>query len=70
MIGNGMAWGQLSHTLAWVLHVTGLQPRTVYAEMGHSLVTGAVRGHAHVHALVNAHVPAHASMRMNTSMHT
>lgn len=40
MRGNGMGWGQLSHTLAWVLRVTGLQPRTVYAEMIHSDKTG------------------------------
>ena len=41
MLGNGMCWGQLSHTLSWVLRVTGLAPRTVYCEMGHSEVTGA-----------------------------
>ncbi|KAL1515318.1 hypothetical protein AB1Y20_001949 [Prymnesium parvum] len=41
MLGNGMGWGQLSHTLAWVLKVTGLQPATVYAEMNYSSTTGA-----------------------------
>jgi predicted dehydrogenase len=30
---NGFGWGQLSHTLAWVLQVTGLEPETVYASM-------------------------------------
>lgn len=41
MLGNGMGWGQLSHTLAWVLRVTGLVPVSVYAEMLHSESTGA-----------------------------
>ena len=26
MRGNGFGWGQLSHTLAWVYRVTGLEP--------------------------------------------
>jgi len=33
MIGNGMAWAQLSHSLAWVLRVTGLHPKSVYCDM-------------------------------------
>ena len=41
MLGNGMAWGQLSHTLAWALRVSGLEPSTVYCEMNHSATTGA-----------------------------
>ena len=41
MLGNGMGWGQLSHTIAWVLRVTGLEASTVYCEMSHSDVTGA-----------------------------
>ena len=41
MVGNGFGWGQLSHSLAWVLRVTGLVPSTVYAEMSHSERTGA-----------------------------
>ena len=30
---NGFGWGQLSHTLAWVLRVTGLVTASCYAEM-------------------------------------
>lgn len=41
MTGNGMAWGQLSHTLAWVLRVANLTPVSVIAEMNHSEKTGA-----------------------------
>lgn len=41
MLGNGFAWGQLSHTLAWVIRVTDLVPATVYAEMSYSERTGA-----------------------------
>jgi len=41
MLGNGMAWGQLSHSLAWVLRVTGLKPLTAYCEMNHNTITGA-----------------------------
>ena len=41
MLGNGFGWGQLSHSLAWVLRVTNLVPTTVYAEMSHSECTGA-----------------------------
>jgi len=41
MLGNGMAWGQLSHSLAWVYYVTGLVPQSVYADMSHSEATGA-----------------------------
>ena len=31
MVGNGFGWGQLSHVLAWVLHVAGLEPLDVTA---------------------------------------
>ena len=31
MTGNGFGWGQLSHVLAWVLHVGGLEPVEVTA---------------------------------------
>lgn len=41
MLGNGFAWGQLSHTLAWVIKVSGLTPMSVYADMNYSEVTGA-----------------------------
>lgn len=41
MIGNGFAWGQLSHTLAWVYLVTGLTPQRVSCSMGYSEKTGA-----------------------------
>jgi predicted dehydrogenase len=41
MTGNGFAWGQLSHLLAWVFHVTGLEPVSVFASMGHSASSGA-----------------------------
>ena len=33
MRGNGFAWGQLSHLLAWVLQVTGLEPAKVSCTM-------------------------------------
>ena len=48
MIGNGFAWGQASHLLAWIYHVCGpnLQPQTVYCNMQHSPVTGADVAHA------------------------
>lgn len=41
MVGNGFAWGQLSHTLAWVLRVTCLTPASVIADMNYSEKTGA-----------------------------
>lgn len=41
MLGNGMAWGQLSHTLAWIFMVTGMSPMSVFCHMGYSAVSGA-----------------------------
>jgi len=41
MLGNGFAWGQLSHTLAWVFMVTGLAPESVFCNMVFSKLTGA-----------------------------
>eukprot|EP00746_Dinoflagellata_sp_MGD_P040119 gnl/MRDRNA2_/MRDRNA2_19681_c0_seq1.p1 gnl/MRDRNA2_/MRDRNA2_19681_c0~~gnl/MRDRNA2_/MRDRNA2_19681_c0_seq1.p1 ORF type:complete len:340 (+),score=69.06 gnl/MRDRNA2_/MRDRNA2_19681_c0_seq1:57-1076(+) len=41
MVGNGFAWGQLSHTLAWVYMVTGLSPVSVFCHMGFSTQSGA-----------------------------
>eukprot|EP00930_Biecheleria_cincta_P075569 TRINITY_DN62742_c0_g1_i1.p1 TRINITY_DN62742_c0_g1~~TRINITY_DN62742_c0_g1_i1.p1 ORF type:complete len:394 (+),score=45.64 TRINITY_DN62742_c0_g1_i1:67-1248(+) len=41
MVGNGFAWGQLSHTLAWVLKVSGLIPSSVICDMNYSEKTGA-----------------------------
>eukprot|EP00933_Yihiella_yeosuensis_P058784 TRINITY_DN5949_c2_g1_i1.p1 TRINITY_DN5949_c2_g1~~TRINITY_DN5949_c2_g1_i1.p1 ORF type:complete len:371 (+),score=73.18 TRINITY_DN5949_c2_g1_i1:41-1153(+) len=41
MLGNGFAWGQLSHTLAWVYLVTGLTPKSVFCQMVYSDKTGA-----------------------------
>lgn len=41
MLGNGFAWGQLSHTLAWVFMVTGLTPESVFCHMFYSAITGA-----------------------------
>lgn len=41
MVGNGMGWGQLSHTLAWIYKVTDLTPTQVFALLGHSENTGA-----------------------------
>lgn len=41
MLGNGFAWGQLSHTLAWVYMVTGLSPVRVFCDMNYSKSTGA-----------------------------
>eukprot|EP00435_Cladocopium_sp_Y103_P062413 s1194_g24.t1 len=40
-IGNGFAWGQTCHTLAWVYMVTGLRPKTVFCKMVCSAQTGA-----------------------------
>lgn len=41
MEGNGFAWGQLSHTFAWVYLVTGLTPKDVFCHMSYSDKTGA-----------------------------
>jgi len=41
MIGNGFAWGQLSHTFAWIYLVTGLTPKSVFCHMNYSETTGA-----------------------------
>ena len=30
---NGFGWGQLSHTIAWILRVTGLEPVEVFCNM-------------------------------------
>lgn len=40
MVGNGFGWGQLSHTLAWVLRVTDLRPVQAFCYMGHSEASG------------------------------
>lgn len=41
MLGNGFAWGQLSHTFAWVYLVTGLTPKSVFCHMSYSEKSGA-----------------------------
>ena len=41
MRGNGFAWGQLSHLLAWVLQITGLRPVDVSCSMVFSTRSGA-----------------------------
>ena len=46
MIGNGFAWGQSSHILAWIFNVTGLNPSKVFCAMNHSDKTGADISHA------------------------
>mmetsp|Transcript_19791 Transcript_19791/g.29034 ORF Transcript_19791/g.29034 Transcript_19791/m.29034 type:complete len:398 (+) Transcript_19791:463-1656(+) len=48
MLGNGFAWGQSSHLLAWVYHVSGntLCPKRVFCAMNHSERTGADVSHA------------------------
>lgn len=47
MLGNGFAWGQSSHVLAWVFHVyPWLRPITVYCTMTHSPRTGADVAHS------------------------
>jgi predicted dehydrogenase len=38
---NGFGWGQLSHTLAWVFQVSGLEPAEVFCFMGLSETSGA-----------------------------
>lgn len=40
MLGNGFAWGQLSHLLAFVFQVTGLVPTKVFAHMSFSQASG------------------------------
>jgi hypothetical protein len=49
MIGNGFAWGQSSHVLAWVYHAVGpdrMVPSKVHCVMTRSVVTGADVSHA------------------------
>ncbi|CAB9508441.1 Oxidoreductase family, NAD-binding Rossmann fold [Seminavis robusta] len=48
MLGNGFAWGQSSHLLAWIYHVTGdaVMPETVFCQMNHSDTSGADLSHA------------------------
>ena len=46
MIGNGFAWGQASHILAWIYHVTDIEPNKVYCKMNHSEKTGADVAHS------------------------
>ncbi|KAL3787245.1 hypothetical protein ACHAWO_003482 [Cyclotella atomus] len=49
MLGNGFAWGQSSHLLAWIYHVAGcdnLIPHRVYCAMTTSERTGADVSHA------------------------
>ncbi|KAL7543504.1 hypothetical protein ACHAXR_013179 [Thalassiosira sp. AJA248-18] len=50
MLGNGFAWGQSSHLLAWIYHVVGneqnLTPSRVYCAMTQSEETGADVSHA------------------------
>ena len=41
MSGNGFAWGQLSHLLAWIFHVTPLRPTHAFASMHSSASSGA-----------------------------
>ena len=41
MLGNGFAWGQLSHLLAWCFEVSGLEPVAAFATMQHSARSGA-----------------------------
>merc|ERR1712166_395227 len=41
MAGNGFAWGQLSHLLAWVFHITDLKPNRVFSTMKTSANSGA-----------------------------
>ena len=46
MLGNGFGWGQASHMLAWIYHVSGVTPIRVYCQMTHSEVTGADVSHS------------------------
>ena len=41
MVGNGFAWGQLSHLLAWVFKVTALTPASAFCSMSWSAASGA-----------------------------
>jgi predicted dehydrogenase len=48
MLGNGFAWGQASHLLAWIYYVAGDQavPEQVFCRMNHSDTSGADVNHA------------------------
>jgi predicted dehydrogenase len=47
MLGNGFAWGQSSHLLAWIYHVCPMvRPLEVYCTMTHSETTGADVSHS------------------------
>jgi predicted dehydrogenase len=47
MVGNGFAWGQSSHLLAFVFHIVPtLKPISVYCKMTHSSITGADLSHS------------------------
>jgi len=46
MLGNGFAWGQSSHILAWIFFVTGMDPMRVFCSMNHNEITGADVSHA------------------------
>jgi predicted dehydrogenase len=47
MIGNGFAWGQLSHLLAFLFHILPhCEPKSVYCQMGISPTSGAVISHS------------------------
>lgn len=41
MVGNGFAWGQLSHPLAWLFMASGLTPSSVFAFHGKGTETQA-----------------------------
>ena len=41
MVGNGFAWGQLSHLLAWVFKVTALTPASAFCSTSWSAASGA-----------------------------
>eukprot|EP00563_Minutocellus_polymorphus_P000255 CAMPEP_0181026852 /NCGR_PEP_ID=MMETSP1070-20121207/3861_1 /TAXON_ID=265543 /ORGANISM="Minutocellus polymorphus, Strain NH13" /LENGTH=397 /DNA_ID=CAMNT_0023104073 /DNA_START=335 /DNA_END=1528 /DNA_ORIENTATION=- len=46
MLGNGFGWGQASHMLAWIYHVSNVTPSRVYCQMTHSTATGADVSHS------------------------
>uniref|UniRef100_A0A7S2YTI0 GFO/IDH/MocA-like oxidoreductase domain-containing protein n=1 Tax=Entomoneis paludosa TaxID=265537 RepID=A0A7S2YTI0_9STRA len=49
MLGNGFAWGQQSHLLAWIFWVCGVDnliPQQVYCSMNHCSTTGADIAHS------------------------
>ena len=48
MLGNGFSWGQQSHLLSWIYHVSGpsLKPECVFCTMGYSHKTGADVSHS------------------------